>query len=173
MKYQPKKIGKKPEKIALFLFFVSIVAVYGANAVVSAMQWILQVAAVIILGIFIYILVRWSYTDYMYEIRAKSKMETMPLADIPGNRLLLYVHKKQGSRAFAAEFVCNIGDIKAVEQIDGKGRKNGKRFYYYRNMSADNRYMLTVDMDGEPVYVFLELGEDSEQFLSFINSKIN
>ena len=70
MNYEPKQIGKKAEKISLVLFFLAIVTVYLANAVVGSMQWILQIATVGLLGVFIYILVRWSFTNFKYEIKA-------------------------------------------------------------------------------------------------------
>ena len=94
MKYEPKKMDKKPEKISLVLFALSMVCILLANAVVDTMQWILQIATIILLGIFVYILVRWSFTSYMYEIKAKSKMETCRFEEIPAERLQLFVQSR-------------------------------------------------------------------------------
>ena len=171
MKYEPKKIGKKAENISLVLFFAAIVLVYLANAVVEAMRWIAQLGAIALLGIFIYIIVRWCFTDFMYEIKARSKMETVPFSEIPGERLQFYVHRKQGKRGYAAEFLCNVGDIQSIEPVSETSPNTGKRYFFYRNMKKANRYVMTVCGEKEPLLVFLEIGEDGKDFLEFINSK--
>ena len=79
MIYEPKAKGKKAQNISLLLFFFAIVTVYLSNAVMGSMQWIMQTAAVLLLGAFIYVLVRWHFTGFKYEIKAKSRMP-LPVA---------------------------------------------------------------------------------------------
>ncbi len=174
MKYEPKQKGKKAEKISLILFFVAIVTVYLANAVVDAMQWILQSATVLLLGVFVYILVRWRFTNFMYEIKAKSKMETVLFGEIPASRLQFYVHRSQGKRGYTAEFLCDVSAIESIEPLSDNVPKKGKRFVFYRNMSGENRYVMKVkgETQKEPILVFLEINEDGKEFLEFIKSKI-
>ena len=173
MKYEPKKIGKKPEAIALILFAVAMVTTLTSNAVATSMQWIFQTATILLLGIFIYILVRFSFTDYMYEIKAKSKMETARFAHIPADRLQLYIHKKQSRRGYAAEFVCDLDEIESIEEItDRSEKKKGKRFLYLRNMSGGRKYLLTVKNDSAPILLYLEINEDGKDFLRFIEERI-
>ncbi|MBR3598196.1 MAG: hypothetical protein IKL47_14615 [Clostridia bacterium] len=172
MNYEPKQIGKKAEKISLVLFFLAIVTVYLANAVVESMQWILQVATVGLLGVFIYILVRWSFTNFKYEIKARSKMETLPLRDVEAEKLQFYVHRSQGKRGYAAEFVCSVADIESVEKVSDGEKYKGKRFVFYRNMGRDNRYVVKIKDENETLFVFLEIGEEGKDFLEFLISKI-
>ncbi len=171
MNYEPKKIGKRPEKISLILFALSMVCVLLANAVVDTMQWILQVITIVLLGIFIYILVKWSFTDYKYEIKAKSKLEICPFEDIPAERLQLFVHKKQSRRGYAADFVCTVGDIEMIEPVEKEAPKKGKRYFYCRNMSGGTRYALTVRDEPAPLILVLEINDDGKDFLEFLRSK--
>ena len=89
MIYEPKQKGKKAQNLSLLLFFFAIVTVYLSNAVLGSMQWIMQSLAVILLGAFIYVLVRWHFTGFRYEIKAKSKLEVIPLAEAPAEKLQL------------------------------------------------------------------------------------
>lgn len=172
MNYEPKQIGKKAEKISLALFFGAIVAVYLANAVVGSMQWVLQIVAIALLGVFIYILVRWSFTNFKYEIKARSKMETLPLRDLDAEGLQLYVHRSQGKRGYTAEFVCSLSHIEMIEKVSGEEKYKGKRFVFYRNMGKDNRYVAKIKDEKETLFVFLEIGEDGKEFLEFLQNKI-
>ncbi len=172
MNYEPKQIGKKAEKISLVLFFLAIVTVYLANAVVGSMQWILQIATVGLLGVFIYILVRWSFTNFKYEIKARSKMETLPLREVEAEKLQFYVHRSQGKRGYAAEFVCCVADIESVEKVSDSEKYKGKRFVFYRNMGKDNRYVVKIKDEKETLFVFLEIGEEGKEFLEFLTGKI-
>lgn len=172
MKYEPKKMDKKPEKISLVLFALSMVCILLANAVVDTMQWILQIATIILLGIFVYILVRWSFTSYMYEIKAKSKMEPCRFEEIPAERLQLFVHKKQSRRGYAADFMCSVGDIESIVPMGEKTEKKGKKFAYYRNMSSGDRYLITVKDEPSPILLYLEINEDGAEFLEFLRGKI-
>ncbi len=171
MIYEPKEKGKKAQNLSLLLFFFAIVTVYLSNAVMGSMQWIMQSAAVILLGVFVYILVRWHFTGFRYEIKAKSKLEVVPLADAPAEKLQLYIHRRQGKRGYSAEFVCAVSDIEAVEPV-GERKYAGKRFVFYRNMEKDDRFVLRIKGEDGPIFVFLEIDEEGRDFLKFINDKI-
>ncbi len=171
MNYEPKQIGKRAEKISLALFFVAIVLVYLANVVVDAMQWILQIGTVLLLGVFIYILVRWSFTNFKYEIKARSKMEACRFEDIPAERLHFYVHRSQGKRGYAAEFMCSVSDIESIEPVADNNDGKGKKYVFYRNMGGSDRYVMKVRGENETALVYLEIGEDGKEFLDFLNSK--
>lgn len=172
MNYEPKQVGKKIEKISLALFFIAIVIVYLANAVAESFQWILQLTAIIMLGIFIYILIRWHFTNFKYEIKARSKMETLPLSQIEADKLQFFVHRSQGKRGYAAEFLCSLSDIESIEEVSDSEKYKGKRFVFYKNISKKNRYVAKIRDEKEPLFVFLEIGEDGSDFLDFIKNKI-
>ncbi len=172
MNYEPKQNGKKAQNLSLTLFFFAIITVYLANAVAHSMQWILQVAAVILLGAFIYILVRWHFTDFKYEIKAKSRMESSAISDLPAEKLQFFVHRKQGKRGYAAEFLCSLKDIEKIEKVSDSEKYKGKKFAFYRNMTKENRYALKINNENETLFVFLEIGKEGEDFLHFIQNKI-
>lgn len=172
MTYEPKKIDKKAEKISLVMFGLAMVCTLLSNAVVEHMQWILQSVTILLLGIFIYILVKWSFTSYRYEIRAKSKMESCAFSDVPAERLQLTIHKSQSRRGYAADFICELKDIISIEPVSKESPNTGKKFVYYRNMDKNNRYVVTISGDNEPILLFLEIGEDGKEFIDFIKNKI-
>ncbi|MBQ7835672.1 MAG: hypothetical protein IJ389_00260 [Clostridia bacterium] len=172
MKYEPKKIGKKPEAIAMILFALSMVTVVLSNAVVGEMQWIFQIVTVLLLGIFIYILVRYSFTSYMYEIKARSKMETLRFEEIPAERLQLFINKKQSRSGYATDFVCTLGEIESITPAKKAGKVKGKRFTYYRNMSGGKNYLLKIKNAPDPILLYLEINDDGKDFLDFINNRI-
>lgn len=172
MTYEPKKTDKKAEAVGLILFSVAMVSTLVSNAAVDSMQWILQTVTILLLAAFIFVLVKWSFTSYKYEIRAKSKMESCAFADIPAERLHLVVHKAQSKRGFAADFICELSDVISVEPVSKDSPNTGKKFVYYRNMDKKDRYVVTISGDNEPILLFLEIGEDGKDFLDFIKNKI-
>ncbi len=172
MIYEPKQKGKRAQNISLVLFFLAIVAVYLSNAVAQSMQWIMQTVAIILLGAFIYVLVRWHFTGFKYEIKARSKMESAAIEAIPADRLQLYVHRRQGKRGYAAEFVCSLDDVEDVSLVSDGEKYKGKRFVFYKNIENDNRYVLRVKGESGPLFVFLEIDSDGKDFLGLIQNKI-
>ncbi|MBQ8474585.1 MAG: hypothetical protein IJ499_02855 [Clostridia bacterium] len=169
MKYVPEKKNKKPEALSIILFFSACILIYAGN-VAEDMQWIFQSGAVVLMAAFIYILVRFVFTDCMYEIKQKSMIVDVPLSQFTRNELRLYIHKRQGKRGYAAEFMCDLSQINDVKRVKNTRpiSKKAKRYIYVRNFKPQNLYVLSVTLEKEDYEVFLEINEDGKDFLKML-----
>lgn len=169
MKYVPEKKNKKPETLSIILFFSAFILIYAGN-VAGDMQWIFQSGAVVLMAAFIYILVRFVFTDCMYEIKQKSMTSDTSLSESSQEQLRLYVHKRQGKRGYTTEFMCDLSQIKDIKKVEGTHpiSKKAKRYIYVRNFNPQNLYALSVTVEKEDYEVFLEINEDGKDFIEML-----
>ncbi len=172
MKYEPKKNSKAPEIISFSLFALAAVLTLAANFARGAYLSVVQLAVIILLCAFIYILVRFRFTSFMYEVRAKSKAEEAQIDELGQSELLFIVSRKQSKKGYAAEFACMLDEIISVEKVEDNSAENGKkRYIYYRNMKPRAKYRLTVEGDNETLFVFLEIDGDGTELIKILENK--
>ncbi|MBE6714306.1 MAG: hypothetical protein E7575_03335 [Ruminococcaceae bacterium] len=185
MNYIPKQKNKAADVTILALFLCATVAVGFSAIEMIPGKGILQSVGLFIFVAMIYVLVRYKFTTFEYQIRIAAKpkkslhnedseeetvkeggeVKGLPITAMPPEALELCINRKQGRRNEYFECIVRLSEIESCQRLpnDKKEKKEALKkigkmptYKYLVNMVGADQLLLTAKVLGKRVIIIIE-----------------